>query len=101
MSSIRTIVLLCCLLIQPSVAQPMKDFQQARILVDAGIILPLDIIMLRARRNGMTGRIIDVDFRDNDDRYIYVVTVLDRKGLIHEVFFDATDGKVLEIYEEN
>lgn len=101
MPVIRTIILLSCLLIQPSAAQPMKDFQQARILVEAGEILPLNVIMLRARRRGMTGQIIDVAFRDNHGRYIYVVTVLDTKGLIHEVFFDATDGQVLEVYEEN
>lgn len=81
------------------VVSAAEDYLEARRLVDEGIILPLNLIIVRARQNGMTGRVIDVAFSLSHGRYLYIVDVLDKTGNIHEVVFDASNGIVLDVNE--
>ena len=99
MKTLPCLVLAALLFTLPAAAQLTEDYKDARRLVDAGIILPLDVIIMQARRTGMTGRVLDVSFLTLKGRYIYVVNVLDNNGDIHEVVFDASNGDVLDIYE--
>lgn len=94
------ILSLCCLLTTAPVVHAAEDYQQARILAEAGVIQHLDDIIMRARRAGMTGQILDIAFHQNRGRYIYVVDIVDDKGVLHEVIFNATNGAVLDVYEE-
>lgn len=94
------ILSLCCLLTTIPVVHAAEDYQQARSLVKAGVILNLDAIIMRARSNGMTGHILDVAFHQNRGRYVYIVDVVDDKGVLHEVIFNAVNGVVLDVYEE-
>lgn len=94
------ILSLCCLLATAPVVHAAEDYQQARTLSEAGVIQHLDDIIMRARRNGMTGRILDVAFHQSRGRYVYVVKVVDDGGVLHEVIFNAVNGVVLDVYEE-
>jgi uncharacterized membrane protein YkoI len=94
------ILFLYCLLITAPAVHAAEDYQQARSLAEAGVIKHLDTIIMRARRNGMTGQILDVAFHQNRGRYVYVVDVVDDRGVLHEVIFNAVNGAVLDVYEE-
>ena len=95
----RNLLLIACLALTPP-AMGQEDYQQARMLMEQGIVLPLEVIIAQARRNGMTGKVIDVHFHDHQGHYIYRVVVLDEAGLIHGVIFDATSGAVLDVHED-
>lgn len=95
----RNLLLIACLTLTPP-ASGQEDYQQARMLMEAGIVLPLEVIIAQSRRNGMTGKVIDVNFHHHLGHYIYRVDVLDQAGLIHGVIFDATNGAVLTIHED-
>ncbi|HBE91140.1 MAG TPA: hypothetical protein DDW55_00930 [Gammaproteobacteria bacterium] len=94
------ILSLCCLLTTAPVVHAVEDYKQARILAEAGVIQHLDDIIMRARRNGMTGHVLDIAFHHNRGRYVYVVDVVDDAGVLHEVIFNAVNGAVLDVFEE-
>ena len=94
------ILSLCCLLATAPVVHAAEDYQQARILAEAGVIQHLDVIIMRARRTGMTGHVLDVAFHQNRGRYVYFVEIVDEEGVLHEVIFNAVNGAVLDVFEE-
>ncbi len=96
----KRILLLILILAFPPVGIGQDDYQLARALMEEGIVMPLGVIIAQARRDGMTGRVIDVKFHHHREHYLYHVQVLDETGLIHGVIFDATNGAVLDVHED-
>jgi uncharacterized membrane protein YkoI len=96
----KRILLLIFILTIPPAGIGQDDYELARSLMEEGIVLPLGVIIAKARRDGMAGRVIDVKFHHHLDHYLYHVQVLDETGLIHGVIFDATNGAVLDVHED-
>ena len=72
----------------PAFAQ-QQDF--ARGLKDAGQILPLSRITERARRQ-FGGRVLEANLTERGGRYVYQLELLDGRGVVHELDYDARSG---------
>lgn len=71
------------------------DHERARRALARGEILPLtQILDVLAREAG--GRVIEVEFDDDDGRYVYEVEVISRDGRLLELTIDAATGVVIE-----
>lgn len=71
------------------------DHDRARRALARGEILPLTRILdVVAREAG--GRVIEVEFDDDDGRYVYEVEVISRDGRLLELTIDAATGVVIE-----
>ena len=71
------------------------DHVKARQLVEAGTILPLEQLLAQAQRE-RPGRILEVKFEQEDDRYVYEIELVDDKGEVWELEYDAKTGELIE-----
>lgn len=98
---IWTIVLSSCLglLSGHSVADSVSH-SEARALREAGNILSLEDIINRAKTL-KPGKVIDTDLDKDDDLYVYEIEILDDRGWVWEIEFDASNGELLELELDN
>lgn len=81
-------------------AQARRDHESVRQLTEAGEILPLEIILEKAR-NHLSGRILEVELEDERGRYIYELEMLDDEGSVWELELDATTGGMIEMKRDD
>ncbi|HEC18163.1 MAG TPA: hypothetical protein ENI97_02340 [Gammaproteobacteria bacterium] len=76
------------------------DHEQARQLKEAGEILPLTVIIKKAQARH-PGRVIAVEFENEDGRHLYEVEILDKRGVVWELYFDAATGDFVKRERED
>jgi uncharacterized membrane protein YkoI len=76
------------------------DHESARRLSEAHKILPLETILEHARQH-QPGRVLEVEFEEDRERYIYEIEILNAKGIVWELKLDAQTGQLLERKQEN
>ncbi|MCL5974349.1 MAG: PepSY domain-containing protein [Gammaproteobacteria bacterium] len=69
---------------------------EARMLREAGKILPLETIIEKAKTY-RKGEVIDTELERDDGMLIYEIEILDEQGRVWELEFDATNGDLLEL----
>lgn len=82
---------------------PLKaddDHDEAKRLVESGQILALEDILKKVRKI-KPGKILDVELERKGDKNIYEIEVLDNKGTVIELKFDARTGQHLSTEEED
>ncbi len=77
-----------------------NDHAEARALADSGIILPLEAIINQAKAE-FPGRILEVSLEHEKEGYVYELELVDEKGHVWELEYDATTGKLLEKEQED
>jgi len=70
------------------------DHIEARRLLDAGEILPLEVILKKVRQT-FAGKILDLKLENDDHAIVYEVELLGKDGIVREVHIDAKTGKIL------
>jgi uncharacterized membrane protein YkoI len=75
-------------------ARADDDHIEARRLLDAGKILPLEVILKNVRRE-FPGKILDLKLENDDHQIMYEVELLDKDGVVKEIHVNAKTGKVL------
>jgi len=93
-------LLLAWVLALATVAIGDEDHEQARRLREAGEILPLEQV-LKAARAAQPGRVIGVELENDDGRHVYEVELLDERGQVWELYFDAASGALVERKRED
>ena len=78
-----------------SLAGDNGDHLKARQLVQEGTILPLEQIIERTRLQH-PGRILEVEFEQENNRYVYEIELVDEKGQVWELEYDAETGELIE-----
>jgi uncharacterized membrane protein YkoI len=68
------------------------DHLRAKDLVDSGEILPLDKIMQKAFADRQW-RLLEAELEKEHGRYIYELEILDDKGNVRKLKYDAKDGQ--------
>lgn len=76
------------------------DSETARRLSAAGEILPLETILERAQQY-QPGRLVEVEFDQQGERYIYEIEILSSKGSVWELKLDARTGQLLKHEQED
>lgn len=71
------------------------DVSEARELEAGGHIVPLDRVLVEARRL-QPGRILEVELEHEHHGYVYQVKILDGGGQFWELEFDAVTGQLVE-----
>lgn len=96
----RLALVLALVLIGAGAAAPAwaddDDHEEAWRAVQAGRALPLAEI-LRRLDGRLGGDIIEVEFEEDDDRYVYEFTVITPSGRLLEIEVDALTAAILEI----
>lgn len=72
-----------------------EDHDRARALKQAGDIVPLETILQKARQD-QPGRVVETELERKGDRYVYEVKVVDDKGAVRELRYDAKSAELLE-----
>lgn len=87
------------LLLAADIAAADSDQDAARGLREAGEIVPLETILEKAR-GVRPGSILEVELEAERDRRIYEIEILDQRGIVWEMKFDAATGELLETEKE-
>ena len=70
------------------------DHEEAWRLREAGEILPLERILEKSRE-AFPGRVIGVELEHEHGTLVYEIELLDERGRVRELLFDAADGRYL------
>ena len=81
-------------------AEQDLDQDEAQQLREQGTILPLQDI-LKAAQNSRQGRIAEVELKQSGNQYIYEIEIIDRKGQVWEMKFDAKTAKLVSHERED
>ena len=92
---ITAAVLLACAM--PGFASESQD--EAKKLREAGDILPLEQILEKAKQK-QPGRVVETELEKNSGRHVYEVKIVDEKGVVHELKYDAKSGELLKAKQE-
>jgi len=98
MKSISNIIILVSMLYAGSAYS--SDHVEARTLVESGAILPLEVILNQAKTDH-PGRILEVSLDHEKEGYVYELELVDEKGRVWELEYDAATGKLLEKERED
>ncbi|MEW5755502.1 MAG: PepSY domain-containing protein [Pseudomonadota bacterium] len=83
--------------IQPALAGNHNEAYELR---KSGKILPLEQI-LKQNRGEARGKVLEVELERKRGAYVYEVLMLDQKGEVWEIYFDAQSGKMLSKHRED
>lgn len=87
------------LIIASGVVFSEEDHDRAKILRERGEIRPLPEIIEKAQKEH-PGQIIEVELEEEKGKIIYEVELLDTKGIVWEVQYDAKTGERLSSKQE-
>ena len=76
-------------------ARADDDHLRAKDLVESGEILPLEKILLDAFQNRQW-RLLEAELEDEHGRYIYELEILDDKGKVRKLKYDAKTGLAIQ-----
>jgi uncharacterized membrane protein YkoI len=81
-------------------ASAEDDHDRARRLRDAGDILSLETVIERARSE-KPGRILEIQLKEKKSRVLYEVELVDDRGIVWELYFDARSGELVKTEQED
>jgi hypothetical protein len=101
MRRLQILLISICIAYLPgiSLAGDKDDHLKARQLVQEGAILPLEQIIERTRLQH-PGRILEVEFEQEHNRYVYEIELVDETGQVWELEYDAETGELIEKEQE-
>ena len=73
---------------------------QARDAVRKGLVRPLEEVLTLVRKT-VKGDIVEIEFDDDDGRYVYEIEYVDPSGHLMEIKVDAKTLAVISIGEED
>ena len=76
------------------------DHNRAKKLLDAGDILPLESILMKARES-QPGKILEIELETEDNKLVYEIDLLTSDGKVLELVFDARTGQLLSTEEDD
>jgi len=91
MKNLLSILVVMTLLTSSFNARADDDHLRAKDLVDSGEILPLDKILQKAFE-GHQWRLLEAELEEKHGRYIYELEILDDKGKVRKLKYDAKNG---------
>ncbi|MCF6226209.1 MAG: PepSY domain-containing protein [Xanthomonadales bacterium] len=77
-----------------------EDHMEARQLLESGEILPLELILKKARVI-YPGRILEVELELEDQTIVYELEILGDNGVSKEIYINAKTGKQLLTKEDD
>jgi uncharacterized membrane protein YkoI len=90
----KRFVLLLIALAMINLSLADSDHYEARRLMQAGSILPLETV-LESIQQRRPGRILEVELEQERSRYVYEIELLDNTGRVWEMKLDAVTGEYL------
>ena len=100
--SISQILFMAFVLLVPAQASfaGHDDHVEARRLLDAGEILPLESILKKVRER-FPGDVLEVKLETEDDVIVYELELLGNDGVVREIYINAKTGDILSSKEDD
>jgi len=75
------------------------SYDRARRAVSRGEVLPIEKILEHVRAQ-VPGQILEIEFDQENGRWVYEFKIIDDEGRLLEAYFDAQSGKLLSAEED-
>ncbi len=99
-SIVRVLPVILMLLNPLQSALADDDYIEARLLLESGEILPLEVILKNVRQ-AFPGKILELELEKEDSEIVYEMEILGDDGVIREVYIDARSGEILSAKEDD
>jgi uncharacterized membrane protein YkoI len=77
----------------------LDDYERAREALERGEVLPLGSILALVEGE-IDARVIEVEFEQEDDQYVYEFELITPDGRLLEARADAVTGRILSVEED-
>jgi Peptidase propeptide and YPEB domain len=98
--SLLSALALCALAVPGGALCADVGHREAQRLRESGRILPLETIVQRAQALH-PGKLLDIELEREDGRYVYELELLDERGVVWELEYDAATGTLLQRKRED
>ena len=101
-SALRVVALLLAIALTAPARADDDDVDQVKAarLRNTGEILPLEKVLERARAEH-AGKVLETELEHKHGRYVYEIEVLDARGVVWEMKFDAKTGALLKSEQDD
>lgn len=72
------------------------DYGRARTLQESGKILPLEKIIATTQKLYPQSKVLEIEFKDRKQVYIYEIELVDKAGVVKELYINAATGELLK-----
>lgn len=72
------------------------DYDRARLLQESGKILPLEKIIANTQRLHPNSKVLEIEFEERKHVYIYEIELVDKSGVVKELYINAATGELLK-----
>lgn len=83
----------------PAVADN-DDHERARRLHDKGVIVPLEKVVDEVRGSYPDSKVLEAELKEKDHAFTYEIEIVDKAGVVRELYFDARNGELLRTKQE-
>ncbi len=90
----------CAPLVPAPPAHASDDHEAVRALVESGAILPLEAILDNAYGR-FPGRLLEAELEREDGALVYELEILTEQGRVLELQYDARDGSLIKVEQED
>ena len=77
-----------------------KDHDRARHLHENGVIVPLENVVAKVRTSYPDSRVLEAELKNKDADLTYEIEIVDKSGVVRELYFDARSGEFLRSKRE-
>jgi len=72
-----------------------KDHERARRLQENGVIVPLEKVVAKVRTSYPDSRVLEAELKGKNTDLTYEIEIVDKSGVVRELYFDARTGEFL------
>jgi len=76
------------------------DHERARRLHDSGVIVPLEKVVAKVRATYPDSKVLEAELKDKEHGLTYEIEIVDKAGVVRELYFDARSGELLGSKQE-
>ena len=76
------------------------DHERARRLHESGVIVPLEKVVAKVRAAYPDSKVLEAELKDKEHGMTYEIEIVDKSGVVRELYFNARSGELLRSKQE-
>ncbi len=77
-----------------------RDHDRARSLHESGVIVPLEEVVAKVQASYPDSKVLEAKLKGKAPGLVYEIEIVDKAGVVRELYFDARNGVLLRTRQE-
>lgn len=78
-----------------------EDYERASRLQSQGVIVSLARIVAKVQQAYPGSEVLELEFKDEKDTFIYELEIVDKSGVVRELYYDARSAELIKEKREH